>query len=304
MNGEFLSGGLVFAVGAVLWVAYLIPSWLRRRHFNETEANTVRLQHTVSAMTAAGLDSSHLRQAEATARAVHEQKKALRRAERAGRKMARTSAQAALTPEQRALMAKHRRRSQRQAAFVVLLASLATLAAGIAYVVYVGDMLIAALGAVATLVTLVVMSSLSGPVRVAVAQPLRQQVTAYDQGSQPTVATRAWTPQTLPRPLQQSPGSASAGVLAAQQAADARRRAIAEQTYLARVSTGRRAELVEASTSDAVSAPRRAEPVAVPTRPAEQPAQASSRFAGLGIVEDTDTGTFDLDSALKRRRVG
>ena len=87
MNGEFLGGGLVFAVGAVLWVAYLIPSWLRRRHFKETEANTVRMQHTVAAMTVAGIDTSHLRQAEATARAVHEQKKALRHAERAGKRI-------------------------------------------------------------------------------------------------------------------------------------------------------------------------------------------------------------------------
>jgi hypothetical protein len=93
-------------------------------------------------------------------------------------------------------------------------------------------------------------------------------------------------------------------MLAAQQASDARRRAVAEQAYLARVSTGRRAELVEASTRDAVSAPRRAEPAAVPNLPTEKPAQAPSRFAGLGIVEDTDTGAFDLDSALKRRRVG
>jgi hypothetical protein len=238
-------------------------------------------------MTAAGLDSSHLRQVEATARAVHEQKKALRAAERAGKRLARTSAHHALSPEQRSLMAKHRRRSQRQVAFVILLASLATLAAGIAYVAYVGDVIIAALGAVGTLVTLVVMSALSRPVKVSVARPLRQPVTVFDQGSQPTVATRAWTPQTLPRPLQQSPGSASAGVLAAQQASDARRRAIAEQAYLGRVSTGRRAE-----------------PVAAPPRPTEQLPQAPSRFAGLGIVEDTDTGTFDLDSALKRRRVG
>ena len=292
MNGEFLSGGLVFAVGAVLWVAYLIPSWLRRRHFNETEANTVRLQHTVSAMSAAGLDSSHLRQAEASARAVHEQKKALRAAERAGKRLARTSAQDTLSPEQRSLMAKHRRRSQRQVAAVILLTSVATLAAGIAYIVYVGDMLIAALGAVATLVTLVVMSALSRPAKVSTSLPLRQPATVFDQGSQPTVATRAWTPQTLPRPLQQSPGSASAAVLAAQQASDARRRAIAEQAYLSRVSTSRRAELVEASTRDTL-----AEPVEAASQPA-------SRFAGLGIVEDTDTGTFDLDSALKRRRVG
>lgn len=312
VNSELLSGGLVFAVGAVLWVAYLIPSWVRRRHFAETEANTVRLQHTVAAMTVAGLDTTHLRQAEATARAVHEQKKALRHAERENKRRACSAAHDALTAEQRALLARHRRRRARQVALIFLLASLATLAMGIAYITYVGDILIAALGGVGTLVTLTVMSSLSGPANVTVARRTVAPASVFDQGARPAAPARSWTPQPVPRSLQQSPGSVAAGVVAQQQAADARRRAIAEQTYLARVSTGstrdavstgRRAELVEASTRDALSAPQRTAPVAAPSRPVEQPARAPSRFAGLGIVEDADTGSFDLDSALKRRRV-
>jgi hypothetical protein len=304
MNGELLSGGLVFAVGAVLWVAYLIPSWVRRRHFAETEANTVRMQHTVAAMTVAGLDTTHLRQAEATARAVHEQKKALRHAERENKRLARSAAHDALTAEQRALLARHRRRRARQVALIFLLGSLVTLAVGIAYIAYVGDILIAALGGVGTLVTLAVMSSLSGPVNVTVARRTVAPASVFDQGARPAAPVKSWTPQPVPRSLQQSPGSVAAGVVAQQQAADARRSAIAEQAYLARVSTGRRAEPVEASTRDAVSAPQRTAPVAAPPRPVEQPAQAPSRFAGLGIVTDTDTGSFDLDSALKRRRVG
>jgi hypothetical protein len=313
MNGEFLSGGLVFAVGAVLWVAYLVPSWLRRRHFNDTEANTVRMQHAVAAMTVAGLDTTHLRQAEASARAVHEHKKVLRDAERAAKRRARSSAHDALTPEQRSLMARHRRRRARQVALIFLLASLATLAVGVAYISYVGDILIAVIGGVGTLVTLGVMSSLAGPAQVSVSRRVVAPASVFDQGARPAPPVKSWTPQAVPRSLQQSPGSVAAGVVAQQQAADARRRAMAEQAYVARVSTGRRAEPVEASTRDAVSTGstrdavstgRRAEPTGPRAEPVEAASQAASKFAGLGIVDDADTASFDLDSALKRRRVG
>jgi hypothetical protein len=103
--------------------------------------------------------------------------------------------------------------------------------------------------------------------------------------------------------------------VAQQQAADARRRAMAEQAYVARVSTSRRAEPVAASTRAAVSTgstrdaraePKvsRAEPTVSPSVPVEAATQPASRFAGLGIVDVADTGSFDLDSALQRRRVG
>jgi hypothetical protein len=69
---------------------------------------------------------------------------------------------------------------------------------------------------------------------------------------------------------------------------------MAEQAYVARVSTSRRAE-------PTVSA---SEPTVSPSVPVEAATQPASRFAGLGIVDDADTGSFDLDSALQRRRVG
>ena len=301
MNGELLSGGLVFAVGAVLWVAYLIPSWVRRRHVAETEANTVRMQHTVAAMTVAGLDTTHLRQAEATARAVHEQKKALRQAERESKKLARSSAHETLTPEQRALMARHRRRRARQVALIFLLASLSTLAAGIAYISYVGDILIAAMGGVGTLVTLAVLSSLSGPAQVAVTRRVVAPASVFDQGTLPAPQLRSWTPQPVPRSLQQSPGSVAAGVVAQQQAADARRLAMAEQAYLAAASRTSRPVPIVARAEPTVS---RAEPTVSRAEPVEAAPQPASRFAGLGIVDEADTGSFDLDSALQRRRVG
>jgi hypothetical protein len=45
LNG--IGGGLMLAVAAVLWMVYLIPSWLKRREYLSTERNAVRLQQTI-----------------------------------------------------------------------------------------------------------------------------------------------------------------------------------------------------------------------------------------------------------------
>jgi hypothetical protein len=170
---------------------------------------------------------------------------------------------------------------------------------GVAYISYVGDILIAVIGGVATLVTLGVMSSLAGPAHVTVTRRVAAPASVFDQGAPPAPPVKSWTPQAVPRSLQQSPGSVAAGVVAQQQAADARRRAMAEQAYLAAMTNTPRAEPVEALTRDA-----RAEPTGPRAEPVEAASQGASKFARLGIVDDADTASFDLDSALKRRRVG
>ncbi|WP_353828981.1 hypothetical protein [Agromyces sp. SYSU T0242] len=42
-----IGGGVLVAVAATLWIAYLLPSWLRRRQYLSTERNAVRLQQTL-----------------------------------------------------------------------------------------------------------------------------------------------------------------------------------------------------------------------------------------------------------------
>ncbi|WP_234659544.1 hypothetical protein [Agromyces marinus] len=42
-----IGGGVLVAVAATLWIAYLLPSWLRRRQYLNTERNAVRLQQTL-----------------------------------------------------------------------------------------------------------------------------------------------------------------------------------------------------------------------------------------------------------------
>ncbi|CAB4897189.1 MAG: hypothetical protein F2808_03835 [Actinobacteria bacterium] len=286
MNGDILSGGLVFAVGAVLWVAYLIPSWLRRRHFAETEANAVRLKHTVAALTAAGLETNHLRSAEESARALHEQRKALRRVERHSKKRARSVAHENLTAAQRALLARHRRRRQRQAAFSGLLISLATIAAGVALTFYVGDIVLVVVGAVGSTVSLIVVSSLSAPARVRAPQPARQSAEAFDQGEAPRAVAPTWTPRQLPRPLHLEPGSTASATLAQQRAGESRRRALAEQAFVATQTPARITPVMPAASVAAAPATQR----------------APSMYADLGRVAEVDAETFDLDSALRRRR--
>src|SRR5215203_5118938 len=44
---DVIGGGVLVAVAATLWIAYLLPSWLRRKQYLATERNAVRLQQTL-----------------------------------------------------------------------------------------------------------------------------------------------------------------------------------------------------------------------------------------------------------------
>ncbi|NNC11532.1 hypothetical protein HII28_06520 [Planctomonas sp. JC2975] len=78
MNGGTLSGGVVIALAAALWLAYLVPTWLRRRDYLNAERNAVRLQQTlrILAETAEAPEEVHV---EATAREVARQQRLLKK---------------------------------------------------------------------------------------------------------------------------------------------------------------------------------------------------------------------------------
>jgi hypothetical protein len=118
-----------------------------------------------------------------------------------------------------------------------------------------------------------------------------------------------WTPQPLPKPLHLSRGTIAASAMASIDAATELRRAAA------------RAELEEraARLAPEVMPLRPAVPVAVPAAPAaaapghgasgpaaSAPAAsvhaADPRFAAMGLVDDVDASSIDLDAALRRRR--
>ncbi|ODA89893.1 hypothetical protein ATY41_11805 [Leifsonia xyli subsp. xyli] len=108
MNGDVMGGGVVVALAAALWLAYLVPLWLRRREYLATERNAVRLQQTlrILAETAELPDEVRL---EATAKTVAEQQRVLRRAE--DKRAATARAEAAAIARREQALADERRRA-------------------------------------------------------------------------------------------------------------------------------------------------------------------------------------------------
>ncbi|WP_167132294.1 large exoprotein [Paramicrobacterium chengjingii] len=92
-GGGVLSGGIVFAIAAVLWLVYLIPTWVRRHEYMSAERNSVRLQQTLRILAETSEMPDEVR-FEATAREVAAQQKRLKRieAERAAARKAESRA--------------------------------------------------------------------------------------------------------------------------------------------------------------------------------------------------------------------
>lgn len=92
---DVIGGGVLVAAAAALWIAYLLPSWLRRRQYLATERNAVRLQQTlrILAETAETPEAVHV---EATAREVATQQRILHEHERAARLAAEAAEQLAI----------------------------------------------------------------------------------------------------------------------------------------------------------------------------------------------------------------
>lgn len=92
---DVIGGGLLVAVAAALWVAYLLPSWLRRRQYLATERNAVRLQQTLRILAETAETPEPVR-VEATAREVANQQRILHEREATARFAAEAAEQQAL----------------------------------------------------------------------------------------------------------------------------------------------------------------------------------------------------------------
>lgn len=295
---DFLGGGLVFAIAAVLWIAYLIPSWLRRRTFMATEQNTVRLQQTIRVLVESE-DAPETVRADVSSRGVHEQHKALREAEAKARAamqaelVART--QAARDPFEVAALAKHRRRTQRLIAFIILLVSVLASAAGITLVGYTGSPALLYIGLGSVMVSLVGLRILASKPRAQSVSPTRQHSSEFvDYAPLNEAPSRSWTPQPLPRPLHLEPGSLARSTVDSADMATRIRQAAQEEALRERLE--RAAE---------INRERRVAQVAqtaVPAQPATQ--VGSDVFADLEKLGQQTTGTINLDELYRRRAVG
>ena len=76
------ASSIVLLMAAALWLAYIVPSLVRRRAYEATERNAVRLQQTLRALAETAEGPAELR-VETTGRSVASQQRAVRQAKRA-----------------------------------------------------------------------------------------------------------------------------------------------------------------------------------------------------------------------------
>lgn len=288
-------GGIVFAIAAALWVVYLIPTYLRRRNFDATERNAVRMQQTIRALAETADVPEEIR-VEASARAVIEQKRVLRQAEAAARAQVRQAAGLAVGYDEAAVTAAHRARRNRLASAVFLLATIIGAVVGIVLLSNGGSWETLAISCISFAIALVIQEvvvSSSAPVEVAPANANRFASDFFDQGYYKAApATRTWTPTALPRPLHLSEGTLAQAVVQSQLAADRMRQNAQESALVERMSMDQ-AGLENLRRS-------------VPATPVQVPVADSvtARLAGMGVVGETESASLDLDAVLRRRRAG
>ncbi|KQP01726.1 hypothetical protein [Leifsonia sp. Leaf264] len=330
--GDALSGGVMVAIAAALWIAYLVPSWLHRRQYLATERNAVRLQQTLRIL-AETAETPEAVRLETTARAVAAQEHVLREHQAAER--ARLKAEATIATETRraaereaaesvrlaraaaarsasaAGRARTRARAVRRNRALTslgLLLSLIALVAGVVTGALGATWTLAVAGLGGTVVALFVLSSLAKagrrvPVSVAAAPAaVSERFVPVEFADAAPVATRpAWTPRPLPKPLTLERGSVAAAAMdSVEEAAALRRAAVfaAMSEKAAAMNAGAPVPLRRAPAASAPAAERTAAPAS-----ASVPA-VDSRFARMGIIDDAAPGMSDLDAVLRRRRVG
>ncbi|WP_210479529.1 hypothetical protein [Naasia sp. SYSU D00948] len=305
MGGESAGGGIIIALAAVLWLVYLMPSWLRRRQYLATERNAVRLQQTLRILAETAEVPEEVR-AEMDARSVAEAHRALKQAAQraeavahardaaAARALAR-SPRAPREPKQRAAavsaLAASRLRRARLLASVLLAASGVGVVVGLPQVFASGSWLLLAASSVGVLGALAFLhwvatvaaarrATLAVDRTVTVAPPVQSFVDwEKTEEVRPT-----WTPVPLPKPLYLSRTE-----LPTPPPGPVRRIEVTVDQSLRDA-----AAKAEAALRAAQSAP---EVASMPARPVSK-----ERYVALVELEDPAPGITDLNDVLRRRR--
>lgn len=295
MNGDFLGGGVVLAIAAVLWVVYLVPTLWRRHNFDATEKNAVRLNQTIRALVATTEAPQELR-VEASARGVAEQRRVLRKVEAEARHQVRAATLRSLSPEIQAARLVEQRKRERRMASGVMLGSLAVVGWGTFSLFSAGQWGFLAGGLIGFSVSVSVMilrNAAPGRGREFVAReqetPVRRNIPA-----ERTRQRAGWTPAQVPAPLTARPGSLARSTVDAQRAQEQLRRNAA----------------IDAAVAAQTRSVAQVAPTATPVAPARQapatqaPAVVRERLASMGHVGDTGEVELDLAEVLRRRRTG
>jgi hypothetical protein len=301
MNGDFLGGGVILAIAAVLWLVYLVPTLWRRHNFDATERNAVRLNQTIRALVETS-ETPHELRVEATARAVAQQQRVLRKAEAEARHQLRAATLRTLSPEVQAARVLQLRKRDRRTASLLLFGSLAVVAWGTFTLVTNGQWGFMAGGGVGVIAATMILRNVApgrGREAVAVraeAKPARRNIPA-SQAQRDT----GWVPASTPAPMTARAGSLARSTVDAQRAREQRLRnaaidaAVAAQTQ-ARPTVARPATAVAPVVPAAVAS--------TPAVAPRTPAVARERLASMGLVGDTGDVELDLTEVLRRRRTG
>jgi len=292
----------MLALAAGLWLVYLIPTWLRRREYLATERNAVRLQQTLRILAESAEIPTAVR-AETSAKSVAAFQRSLLQQQQladaverardaaASRQMGRQLAQAqpalAAVVNSRSLASRRLRRT-RAVTSTVFLASVAALVVQLVLLattgMAAGTPAVLAFAAVGSVTSFAMLGRLASISRARTAALVQQPVERRVQRSAPVarpqaapVAEKQWTPVPVPKPLYLSRPAPQPVVIVADEVA---------------------AELRQAAA--AAEQARRAAEAAPVVQPI--PITRPSRFAAMGIVDESAVAAPDLDAVLRRRR--
>lgn len=310
---DAMGGGVLVLVAAALWIVYLLPMWLNRHQYDAHERNAVRLQQTLRIL-AETAETPEAVRLEANARTVAAQQRILREREQVERLEAEAAAALAAAERRQAAEAAARAkkiadaagrsssiRKRRALTSLGLLLSLLVTIGGVIAGAFGAGWIIAGAGLVGASAAFVTLSTLARAARRQAPLPVVAPVApAQGQGAfepveweESETVAREWTPRPLPKPLHLSRGTIAASAMASIDAAAELRKAAAL------------AELERRAAEALPATVRRLTPAPVEETPAAQApvAEAPSRFASMGIIDDSAAPSLDLDAALRRRRL-
>ncbi|MDJ0336159.1 hypothetical protein QMG83_13080 [Salinibacterium sp. G-O1] len=276
-------GGLMLAIAAALWLAYLVPNWFKRREYLATERNAVRLQQTIRVLAESAEIPDAVRANLAAKQLAQAQRAELRQGPVAVGPV--RPAQPAEDP--RALAARRLRRSRAVFAAVLLVAIVATvvqLALIVTAGAVVASWVVLAVSTAAGLGSLSLLGRLAAAAhdREIVSTP-RARRTSMSRAPARTevVAEReaSWTPVPVPKPLYLSRSLAPTA-------------AVADPSAALKLASAQAEHAVRSAQQEVTTV--QVEPPA--------PVAAPSRFARMGIVDDATTAAPDIDAVLARRR--
>ncbi|WP_354569450.1 hypothetical protein [Glaciihabitans sp. UYNi722] len=318
MGVEGIGSSVIIALAALLWLVYLVPTWLRRREYLATERNAVRLQQTLRIMAETAEVPDQVR-AETSARSAALQERVLRKEQQ--RAVAVAEAQAAalareaarrLAETQPAIAAdvavgssaSRRLRRSRVITSIFLLVALVASGIGVAQFMAVGSWALVAAGLIVTVGAFTMLGQMAAvsTARAELARSLRTRPAVVVKKQSISVPVpqapvqTTWTPVAVPKPLYMTRPQVERAVIASLEAAAELRQATADAEEALR----RAHQEPEVTPIRPVAAASSGVATAAPSRFATA---APSRFAAMGFIDEPQAGKTDLDAVLRRRRI-